>query len=117
MVKTRKIEGKRTENEEKIMAMTMTKTIITKIIIVMMRVRIKSVIVWKYKNVKTIKSVQVKVIHICLKWRNFQKATKENIIIKNNKTKVVVGAYLSREKKEKKVGYMIPTMNCYPRNG
>ena len=40
MVKTRKIEGKRTENEEKIMAMTMTKTIITKII-VMMRVRIK----------------------------------------------------------------------------
>ena len=45
MVKTRKIEGKRTENEEKIMAMTMTKTIITKIIIVMMRVRIKSVIV------------------------------------------------------------------------
>ena len=41
MVKTRKIEDKRTENEEKIMAMTMTKTIITKIIIVMMRVRIK----------------------------------------------------------------------------
>ena len=34
------------------------------------------------------------------------------ILIINNKTKVVVGAYPSQEK----VVYMIPTMNCYPRN-
>ena len=48
---TRKIKVKSIENEETIMAVTMTKTIITKIIlIIMMRVRI---IVWKYKNVKT----------------------------------------------------------------
>ena len=33
MIKTRKIKVKRIENEEIIMAMTMTKTIITKIII------------------------------------------------------------------------------------
>ena len=42
MVKTRKIKVKSIENEEIIMAMTKTKTIITKIIIaIMMRVRIK----------------------------------------------------------------------------
>ena len=42
MVKPRKIKVKSTENEEKIMAMTMTKTIITKIIItIMMRMGIK----------------------------------------------------------------------------
>ena len=42
MVKTRKIKAKSIENEEIIMAMTMTKTIITKIIItIMMRMRIK----------------------------------------------------------------------------
>ena len=42
MVKTRKIKVKSIENEEIIMAMTMTKTIITKIIItIMMRMRIK----------------------------------------------------------------------------
>ena len=42
MVKTRKIKVKRIENEEIIMTMTMTKTIITKIIItIMMRIRIK----------------------------------------------------------------------------
>ena len=42
MVKTRKIKVKNIENEETIMAMTMTKTIITKIIItIMMRMRIK----------------------------------------------------------------------------
>ena len=42
MVKTRKIKVKNIENEEIIMAMTMTKTIITKIIItIMMRMRIK----------------------------------------------------------------------------
>ena len=40
MVKTRKIKVKSIENEE-IMAMTMTKTIVTKIITVMMRIRIK----------------------------------------------------------------------------
>ena len=40
MVKTRKIKVKSIENEEMIMAMTMTKTIITKIIIIM-RTRIK----------------------------------------------------------------------------
>ena len=40
MVKTRKIKVKSIENEE-IMAMTMTKTIVTKIITVMMRMRIK----------------------------------------------------------------------------
>ena len=42
MVKTRKIKVKSIENEEIIMRMTMTKTIITKIIItIMMRMRIK----------------------------------------------------------------------------
>ena len=42
MVKSRKIKVKSIENEEIIMRMTMTKTIITKIIIaIMMRVRIK----------------------------------------------------------------------------
>ena len=41
MVKTRKIKVKSIENEEIIMAMTMTKTIVTKIITVMMRMRIK----------------------------------------------------------------------------
>ena len=42
MVKTGKIKVKSIENEEIIMAMTMTKTIITKIIItIMMRMRIK----------------------------------------------------------------------------
>ena len=42
MIKTRKIKVKCIENEEIIMAMTMTKTIITKIItIIMMRIRIK----------------------------------------------------------------------------
>ena len=40
MVKTRKIKVKSIENDE-IMAMTMTKTIVTKIITVMMRMRIK----------------------------------------------------------------------------
>ena len=42
MVKTRKIKVKSIENEEIIMAMTMAKTIITKMIItIMMRMRIK----------------------------------------------------------------------------
>ena len=42
MVETRKIKVKSIENEEIIMAMTMTKTIITKIIItIMVRMRIK----------------------------------------------------------------------------
>ena len=42
MVKTRKIKVKSIENEEIITIMTMTKTIITKIIItIMMRMRIK----------------------------------------------------------------------------
>ena len=42
MVKTRKIKVKSIENEEIIMAMIMTKTVITKIIIaLMMRMRIK----------------------------------------------------------------------------
>ena len=42
MIKTRKIKVKSIENEEIIMAMTMTKTIITKIImIIMMRMRTK----------------------------------------------------------------------------
>ena len=41
MVKTRKIKIKSIENEEIIIAMKMTKTIITKIIIIMMRMRIK----------------------------------------------------------------------------
>ena len=42
MVKTRKVKVKSIENEEIIMAMTMAKTIITKIIIIiMMRMRIK----------------------------------------------------------------------------
>ena len=36
MIKTRKIKVKSIENEEIIMAMTMTKTIITKIIIIIM---------------------------------------------------------------------------------
>ena len=43
MVKTRKIKVKNIEDEEIIMAMTMTKAITTKIIItIMMRIRIKS---------------------------------------------------------------------------
>ena len=42
MIKTRKIKVKCIENEEIIMAMTKTKTIITKIIIIiMMKIRIK----------------------------------------------------------------------------
>ena len=42
MVKTRKIKVKTIENEEIIMSMIMTKTIITQIIItIMMRIRIK----------------------------------------------------------------------------
>ena len=42
MVKTRKIKVKSIENEEVIMTITMTKTIITKIIItIMMRMKIK----------------------------------------------------------------------------
>ena len=41
MIKTRLIKVKSIENEEIIMAMTMTKTIITKIIITIMRMRIK----------------------------------------------------------------------------
>ena len=41
MVKTRKIKVKSIEDEEIIMAITVTKTIITKIIIIMMRMRIK----------------------------------------------------------------------------
>ena len=41
MLKTRKIKVKNIENEEIIMAMTMTKTIVTKIIIVIM-MRIKT---------------------------------------------------------------------------
>ena len=46
MLKTRKIKVKSIENKEKIMAMTMTKTIITKmIIIIMKRIRIKMLIV------------------------------------------------------------------------
>ena len=40
MVKTRKIKAKSIENEEIIMAMTMTNTIITKIIVTIMRMRI-----------------------------------------------------------------------------
>ena len=39
------------------------------------------------------------------------KYKKQNKI--KNKTKVVVGAYLFRKKGR---GYIIPTMNCYPRN-
>ena len=42
MLKTRKIKVKSIENDEIIMAMTMTKTIITKLIItIMIRMRIK----------------------------------------------------------------------------
>ena len=42
MAKTRKIKVKSIENEEKVMARTMTKAIITKIIItIMMRMKIK----------------------------------------------------------------------------
>ena len=42
MIKTRKIKTKRIENDEMIMAMTMTKAIITKVIIITkMRMRIK----------------------------------------------------------------------------
>ena len=37
-------------------------------------------------------------------------------MIKNNKTKLVVGSYLFK-KNNKKDSYIIPTMNCYPRNG
>ena len=42
MVKTRKIKAKSIENEKRIMTMTITKTIIAKIIItIMMRMKIK----------------------------------------------------------------------------
>ena len=41
MIKTRKIKVKSIENEEMIMVVTIAKTIITKIIIIMMRMRIK----------------------------------------------------------------------------
>ena len=41
MIKTRKIKVKSIENEEIIMAVTMTKTIITKIIILIIIIRIK----------------------------------------------------------------------------
>ena len=52
MVKTRKIKVKSIENEKIIMTMTMTKTIITKIIkTIMIRMRIK--IGNRIKNVKT----------------------------------------------------------------
>ena len=47
--------------------------------------------------------------------KSHRKQNKKITVIKNNKTKVVVGAYLSRSKK--KAGYIIPTMNCSPRNG
>ena len=43
MIKTRKIKVKSIENEEMIIAMTMTKIIITKIIVtIMMKMRIKN---------------------------------------------------------------------------
>ena len=61
MVKTRKIKVKSIENEEIIMTMTITKTIISKII--------KTIMMGM-----TIKSAQRKAIHICLKGRNVQKA-------------------------------------------
>ena len=41
MIKTRKLKVKSIENEEIIMAVTMTKTIITKIIILIIIIRIK----------------------------------------------------------------------------
>ena len=37
-------------------------------------------------------------------------------MIKNNKAKFAVGFYLFKKNNEK-AGYIIPTMNCYPRNG
>ena len=42
------------------------------------------------------------------------KKQNEVIIIINNKIKDALGAYLSRKKE---LGYIIPTINCYPRNG
>ena len=75
MIKTKKIKAKRIENDEIIMAMTMTKTIITKVIIITkmrMNIRIGNRI--KNETLKKKKSVQVKAIHICLKGRNVQKA-------------------------------------------
>ena len=51
MIKTRKIKVKSIENEEIIMAMTMTKTIITKTIILLIII-IESNSVILYKNVK-----------------------------------------------------------------
>ena len=47
MVKTRKIKVKSIENEEIIMAVTMTKTRITKIIIIIMRIKSGN-----HKNIK-----------------------------------------------------------------
>ena len=37
----------------------------------------------------------------------------------NTKTRIAAGAYLSPKKKKRKnkTGYIIPAMNCYPRNG
>ena len=49
--------------------------------------------------------------------KNMKRQSTRNKFTKKNKneneTKVIVGASLSR----KKAGYIIPTMNCYPRNG
>ena len=42
------------------------------------------------------------------------KKQNEIIIIISNKIKDALGAYLSRKKE---LGYIIPTINCYPRNG
>ena len=89
----------------------MTKTIITKVIIITkmrMRIRIGNRI--KNETLKKKKSVQVKAIHICLKGRNVQKA----IFYWN--AKITCCRWLSLSLK-KKAGYIIPTMNCYPRNG
>ena len=41
----------------------------------------------------------------------YKKQHKMIILIINNKIKVAVGVQLSREKK---MGFIIPSMNCYP---
>ena len=44
----------------------------------------------------------------------YKKQNEIIIIIISNKIKDALGAYLSRKKE---LGYIIPTINCYPRNG
>ena len=110
MVKTRKVKFKSTENKEIRMTMKMTKTIIAnRMLIIMMRMRIKIGNHIKIKRVKTEKCSSKSNSYLLKR----EKHSKSHSI-KKIRTKVVLGASLSRKKE---AGYIIPTMNCYLRNG